>query len=297
MRIGSRAAATREPRQVRKEAALSAARRVPRIGLVRADRSGGPTGVSVDRGCTANRPGRCRHPGRRAAPDAGDALSVMDRLVRAAPIAAPSRDGASVGAAPGRGPGAHHAVVRRGRSARPRPRRWARRGTAPDRRSTAATASRIAWTRSAGHRGDGRARSPFAARVLRSASAARATSSGPMSTGAVLADEPASTTTTSQPWSVRRRRTKSYSTPLVSSVPEDDRRHRAHDTMPGQSRHPPPTGGTRCPSRRPGQRFVTPGDVETMVFDWGTIKWLSEARVTGSGIAAGVVILGAGQGS
>ena len=35
LRIGSRAAATREPRQVRKEAAINAARRVPRIGLVR----------------------------------------------------------------------------------------------------------------------------------------------------------------------------------------------------------------------------------------------------------------------
>ena len=35
LRIGSRAAVTREPRQVRKEAAISAARRVPRIGLVR----------------------------------------------------------------------------------------------------------------------------------------------------------------------------------------------------------------------------------------------------------------------
>ena len=45
-------------------------------------------------------------------------------------------------------------------------------------------------------------------------------------------------------------------------------------------------------SEAPGaRRFVTPGDVETMVFDWGTIKWLSEVRVTGSGIAAGVVIL------
>src|SRR6188472_1742849 len=42
-RTGSRAAATREPRQVRKEAALSAARRVPRTGLVRAGRFVGPT--------------------------------------------------------------------------------------------------------------------------------------------------------------------------------------------------------------------------------------------------------------
>jgi hypothetical protein len=29
----------------------------------------------------------------------------------------------------------------------------------------------------------------------------------------------------------------------------------------------------------PGQRFVRPADVETQVFDWGTIKWLSEPRV------------------
>ena len=46
LRIGSRAAATREPRQVRKEAALSAARRVPRTGLVRADRLVGHADVS-----------------------------------------------------------------------------------------------------------------------------------------------------------------------------------------------------------------------------------------------------------
>src|SRR6187397_192936 len=44
--IGSRAAATREPRQVRKEAAINAARRVPRNGLVRADRTYGHAGVS-----------------------------------------------------------------------------------------------------------------------------------------------------------------------------------------------------------------------------------------------------------
>ena len=31
-----------------------------------------------------------------------------------------------------------------------------------------------------------------------------------------------------------------------------------------------------------GRRFVTPAAVETQVFDWGTIKWLSEPRVTGS---------------
>ena len=46
MRIGSRAPATREPRQVRKEAAISAARRVPRIGLVRVGRLVGHADVS-----------------------------------------------------------------------------------------------------------------------------------------------------------------------------------------------------------------------------------------------------------
>ena len=44
------------------------------------------------------------------------------------------------------------------------------------------------------------------------------------------------------------------------------------------------------------QRFVAPDEVETMVFDWGVLKWLSEIRVTGSGIAAGVVILQPGKG-
>src|SRR2546428_5792 len=29
-----------------------------------------------------------------------------------------------------------------------------------------------------------------------------------------------------------------------------------------------------------GLRFVRPADVETQVFDWGTIKWMSEPRVT-----------------
>ena len=29
-------------------------------------------------------------------------------------------------------------------------------------------------------------------------------------------------------------------------------------------------------------RFISPNDVETLVFDWGTIKWLSEVRVTGA---------------
>jgi oxalate decarboxylase/phosphoglucose isomerase-like protein (cupin superfamily) len=43
-------------------------------------------------------------------------------------------------------------------------------------------------------------------------------------------------------------------------------------------------------------RFVRPGEVETMMLDWGTIKWLAESRVTGSGIAVGLVILEPGQG-
>jgi len=44
-------------------------------------------------------------------------------------------------------------------------------------------------------------------------------------------------------------------------------------------------------------RFVTADDVETQVFDWGTIKWMSEARVTGAvRSAGGVVILAPGKG-
>jgi oxalate decarboxylase/phosphoglucose isomerase-like protein (cupin superfamily) len=50
------------------------------------------------------------------------------------------------------------------------------------------------------------------------------------------------------------------------------------------------------PTAPGARRFVAPDDVETMMFDWGTIKWLSETRVTGSGIAAGVVILEPGMG-
>jgi oxalate decarboxylase/phosphoglucose isomerase-like protein (cupin superfamily) len=44
------------------------------------------------------------------------------------------------------------------------------------------------------------------------------------------------------------------------------------------------------------ERFVSPPEVETMQFDWGTIKWLAESRVTGSGIAVGLVILEPGKG-
>jgi hypothetical protein len=53
LRTGSRAAATREPCQVRKEAALSDDRRVPRNGLVRAAFVGGRGGGRIDGGCTA----------------------------------------------------------------------------------------------------------------------------------------------------------------------------------------------------------------------------------------------------
>ena len=41
-----------------------------------------------------------------------------------------------------------------------------------------------------------------------------------------------------------------------------------------------------------GQRFVAPEEVETQVFDWGTIKWMSEPRVTeAERFSAGIVQL------
>jgi oxalate decarboxylase/phosphoglucose isomerase-like protein (cupin superfamily) len=50
-------------------------------------------------------------------------------------------------------------------------------------------------------------------------------------------------------------------------------------------------------TRFTGHRFVKPASVETLVFDWGTIKWLSEPRVTGTErIAMGVVLLQPGKG-
>jgi oxalate decarboxylase/phosphoglucose isomerase-like protein (cupin superfamily) len=46
-----------------------------------------------------------------------------------------------------------------------------------------------------------------------------------------------------------------------------------------------------------GKRFVTPDDVETQVFPWGTIKWLSEPRVTNAqNFSAGIVMLSPGKG-
>ena len=46
-----------------------------------------------------------------------------------------------------------------------------------------------------------------------------------------------------------------------------------------------------------GKRFVKPEDCETQVFDWGTIKWMSEPRVTDAQtFSAGVVLLSPGKG-
>src|SRR6266540_1205880 len=47
-----------------------------------------------------------------------------------------------------------------------------------------------------------------------------------------------------------------------------------------------------------GGRIVEPDQVETQVFDWGTIKWLAEPRVTGSGarFSTGIVVLAPGRG-
>jgi len=46
-----------------------------------------------------------------------------------------------------------------------------------------------------------------------------------------------------------------------------------------------------------GARFVVPADVETQVFEWGTIKWTSEPRVTGAQrFTVGVVVLYPGRG-
>jgi len=46
-----------------------------------------------------------------------------------------------------------------------------------------------------------------------------------------------------------------------------------------------------------GAYFVAPQDVETQVFDWGKLKWLSEPRVTrAERFSAGVVVLTPGKG-
>jgi oxalate decarboxylase/phosphoglucose isomerase-like protein (cupin superfamily) len=46
-----------------------------------------------------------------------------------------------------------------------------------------------------------------------------------------------------------------------------------------------------------GKRFVSPEEVETQVFPWGTLKWLSEPRVTAAqNFSTGVVMLAPGKG-
>jgi oxalate decarboxylase/phosphoglucose isomerase-like protein (cupin superfamily) len=46
-----------------------------------------------------------------------------------------------------------------------------------------------------------------------------------------------------------------------------------------------------------GKRFVKPEEVETQVFDWGTIKWLSEPKVTDAQrFSTGTVLLNPGKG-
>ncbi len=49
---------------------------------------------------------------------------------------------------------------------------------------------------------------------------------------------------------------------------------------------------------RHGGRCIEPDEVETQVFDWGTIKWLSEPRVVGGAtrFSTGVVVLAPGKG-
>ncbi len=45
------------------------------------------------------------------------------------------------------------------------------------------------------------------------------------------------------------------------------------------------------------RRFIEPDDVETLILDWGTLKWMAEVRVTGHNqIAAGIVVLEPGKG-
>lgn len=46
-----------------------------------------------------------------------------------------------------------------------------------------------------------------------------------------------------------------------------------------------------------GKRFVSPNEVETQMFDWGTIKWLSAPKVTDAqNFTAGIVLLEPGKG-
>jgi oxalate decarboxylase/phosphoglucose isomerase-like protein (cupin superfamily) len=46
-----------------------------------------------------------------------------------------------------------------------------------------------------------------------------------------------------------------------------------------------------------GRRFIEPRHVETQIFDWGRIQWMSEPRVTGADrMTAGIVTLDPGKG-
>ncbi|WP_378956178.1 cupin domain-containing protein [Pelosinus sp. sgz500959] len=46
-----------------------------------------------------------------------------------------------------------------------------------------------------------------------------------------------------------------------------------------------------------GKRIVRPEEVETQMFDWGNLKWMSEPRITDAvRFSAGVVILESGKG-
>jgi oxalate decarboxylase/phosphoglucose isomerase-like protein (cupin superfamily) len=46
-----------------------------------------------------------------------------------------------------------------------------------------------------------------------------------------------------------------------------------------------------------GKRFVSPNDVETQVFDWGSLKWMTSPRANGAErFSMGVVILSPGKG-
>ena len=46
-----------------------------------------------------------------------------------------------------------------------------------------------------------------------------------------------------------------------------------------------------------GKRFVHPMEVETQMFDWGILKWLSEPKTTGAErFSAGIVVLETGKG-
>lgn len=50
-------------------------------------------------------------------------------------------------------------------------------------------------------------------------------------------------------------------------------------------------------SEHPGRRFVSPDEVEALVFDWGVLKWISSPRATGAErFSAGVVLLRPGRG-